>query len=181
MDSVSTLYPRNIKKYKSLTMSSDNEFEQGDAGSNLTYPKAGGSVRKGSYIMLKGFPCQVEDISISKTGKHGHAKARCTGKDIFTDKKYVDVFPTSHNVDCPFVKKQDYEMVDCEADENNNANGTVSYMDEEGEVKEIFIAENEELVGELVQLTEDDKNVMINVIIAMDKEMITGFRETRAD
>lgn len=162
-------------------MSSDNEFEAGDAGSNLTYPKAGGAIRKGAYIMLKGFPCQVEEISISKTGKHGHAKARCTGKDIFTDKKYVDVFPTSHNVDCPFVKKQDYEMVDIETEETDPGSATVSYMDEEGEVTEIFVAENEDLVNDLQAIVDGDKECMINVIMAMGKEMITGFRETRAE
>ncbi len=36
-----------------------------------------------------------------KTGKHGHAKARYAGLDIFTGKRYEDAMPTSHNVQQP--------------------------------------------------------------------------------
>ena len=39
--------------------------------------------------MLKGFPCKVIEYITSKTGKHGHAKAKITGLDIFTGKKYT--------------------------------------------------------------------------------------------
>lgn len=156
---------------------SDNEFEQGDAGSNLTYPMSGGSIRKGKYVMLKGNPCECTEISVSKTGKHGHAKARCVGTDIFTGKKYEDVFPTSHNVDVPFVKKQDFDFMDCEVSETNPANATVSYMDEEGEVQEIFVEGNEELIKGLKEAADDNKEIVIHCIFAMGQEMITGFRE----
>ena len=163
-------------------MEGDNEFQQGDAGSGLTFPKAGGSIRKGDYIMLKHeFPCSVTEISVSKTGKHGHAKARCTGVDIFTGKKYVDVFPTSHNVDVPFVKKLDYEVVDVEIEDNGT--GSVSYMDEEGEVHEIIVEDNVDLLNEINECNEkadkEDKSVSISVIMAMGKEQITAWRETK--
>ena len=46
-------------------------------------------MKKGAHAMLKGFPCKVIEYSTSKTGKHGHAKAKITGLDIFTGKKYT--------------------------------------------------------------------------------------------
>merc|ERR1712032_1288226 len=64
--------------------------------------------------MIKDFPCKITEISISKTGKHGHAKAHVFGNDIFTGKKYEDVFPTSHNVDAPVVNKVEVEVVSIE-------------------------------------------------------------------
>jgi hypothetical protein len=41
------------------------------------------------------------EYSTSKTGKHGHAKAKYAGLDIFTGKRYEDAVPTSHNVEAP--------------------------------------------------------------------------------
>merc|ERR1711937_378474 len=101
-----------ILAHKTFIMASeDHEFETADAGSSLTYPMQAGALRKGGYCMLKGFPCKLIEITTSKTGKHGHAKAAITGIDIFTDKKYEDSVPTSHNVDCPNVTKPEYTVI----------------------------------------------------------------------
>merc|ERR1712139_712445 len=93
-----------------LAIMSDEEFQSGDAG-GLTYPASAGSMRKGSHMLIKGMPCKVAEVTTSKTGKHGHAKASITGIDIFTGKKYEDSVPTSHNIDCPFVKKSEYNLI----------------------------------------------------------------------
>ena len=65
----------------------DETFESTDSGSSHTYPMEGGQIRKGGYIMIKGRPCKVSDVSTSKTGKHGHAKCHFVAIDIFTGKK----------------------------------------------------------------------------------------------
>ena len=44
---------------------------------------------------------QITEITTSKTGKHGHAKANITGLDIFTGNKYQDMSPTSHTMWVP--------------------------------------------------------------------------------
>merc|ERR1712183_1039858 len=78
-------------------MSDDEQFESADTGS-LTFPFAAGSIRKGSYMLIKGNPCKVAEVSTCKTGKHGHAKCNITGIDIFSNKKYEDSIPSSHNL-----------------------------------------------------------------------------------
>ena len=50
--------------------------------------------------------------------------------DIFTDKKYEDSAPTSHNVDCPVVTRKEFNLLDIGAD------GFVSLMFEDGTTKE---------------------------------------------
>ena len=90
-------------------MSSDDnkdaeEFEGTDAGCALTEPIRAGEVKKGMVVMLKGHPCKVIDISVSKPGKHGHAKGKITGTDIFTALKYIDISPMAHNMTKPIVK-----------------------------------------------------------------------------
>lgn len=78
----------------------------------MTYTESAGSLKKGAYVMLKGHPCKITDVSTSKAGKHGHAKASVFGKDIFTNKAYEDSAPTSHNIDIPFVSKKEYTLLD---------------------------------------------------------------------
>ena len=74
----------------------DETFETTDAGSSHTYPMEAGQIRKGGFIMIKGNPCKVSDVSTSKTGKHGHAKCHFVAIDIFTGKKaYWDVLAQS--------------------------------------------------------------------------------------
>ena len=70
---------------------------------------------------MKEFPCKVSDIATSKTGKHGHAKAHIVGYDIFTGKKYEDIFPSSHNVDVPFIKRSEVDLIAIAKD------GTITY------------------------------------------------------
>ena len=69
-------------------MSSENEFEKGDAGSLNTELAEAGRAKPGSLYMIKDFPCKVTAFSTAKPGKHGSAKAMLVGKDIFTDKQY---------------------------------------------------------------------------------------------
>jgi hypothetical protein len=77
----------------------EETFESTDAGSSHTYPMEGGQIRKGGYIMIKGNPCKVSDVSTSKTGKHGHAKCHFVALDIFTSRKMEELVPSSHNLE----------------------------------------------------------------------------------
>ena len=89
----------------------EETFESTDAGSSHTYPREGGQIRQGGYIMIKGNPCKVSDVSTSKTGKHGHAKCHFVAIDIFSGKKMEDLVPSSHTTMIPFVKKEELQCM----------------------------------------------------------------------
>merc|ERR1719310_2427639 len=106
--------------------------------------------------MIKGHPCKVIDYSTSKTGKHGHAKAHIVALDIFTGKKYEDLSPTSHNMDCPFTKRTEYQLLTADAD-----TGEVSLLLESGETKDDLNLPTFITTGEP---TDEDKKVVEDIL-----------------
>ena len=157
-------------------MSDEENFEKGDSGAGLTYPCPCNDIKKGGHIMMKEKPCKVSEISVSKTGKHGHAKANIVGYDIFTNKKYEDIFPSSHNVDVPFIKKTEVELIALGAD------GTVTYTDEKGENRDDLILQSEEeddWVADLKKAEAEGKNILITIMEALGKEKIVSYREIK--
>ena len=152
----------------------DEEIEQADAGTATTYPIRAGEVKKGMIVCLKGKPCKVNEVTTSKTGKHGHAKAKMTGLDIFTGKKYQDISPTSHNMVAPFVKLNKFQIIDVSDD------GYAVLMDDNGEMKEDLkfpdASHPDPELGEKIQASMDEgMDVFVVVTSAMEKEEITNF------
>merc|ERR1711976_231015 len=66
--------------------------------------------------MIKGRPCKIVEMSTSKTGKHGHAKVHLVALDIFNQKKYEDICPSTHNMDVPNVSRKDFQLLDVSDD-----------------------------------------------------------------
>eukprot|EP00188_Purpureofilum_apyrenoidigerum_P004487 Plantae.Rhodophyta-Purpureofilum_apyrenoidigerum.ctg5107.p1 GENE.Plantae.Rhodophyta-Purpureofilum_apyrenoidigerum.ctg5107~~Plantae.Rhodophyta-Purpureofilum_apyrenoidigerum.ctg5107.p1 ORF type:complete len:157 (+),score=40.58 Plantae.Rhodophyta-Purpureofilum_apyrenoidigerum.ctg5107:152-622(+) len=145
----------------------------GDSGSSDTIPVQAGALRKGSHVVIKGFPCKIVEYSTSKTGKHGHAKANITGIDIFTGKKYEDISPTSHNMLQPIVNRKDYQLVDID-DEN-----FVTVMDfgsSEPRSDLRIEPEKEEVHQKLKEEWEEGKDLSVSVLSAMKIEKIIGYK-----
>ena len=89
-------------------------------------PEKAGQIKKGHFAMLNGKPCIIREVSVSKTGKHGHAKCHFTGIDIFTKKKVEGLESSTHGMWKPIVSKQEYTLVDIDND------GYCTLMDDEG-------------------------------------------------
>jgi translation initiation factor 5A len=81
------------------------------------------------FMMIKGKPCKILSISVSKTGKHGHAKCNFLATDIFTGKKLEDMIPSSHGTTVPIVVRTDWEIIDIDEDD------CITLMDEGGNQK----------------------------------------------
>ena len=155
---------------------SDNEFEKQDQNGSHTFPRAAGDCKKGDYIMINGHPAKVMETSTSKTGKHGHAKSKIVAIDIFSGVKVEDVLPSSHNVDCPFVTKTEYELVSIDP------NDYVTFIDDKGNYREDLKLPNEadnDFVTALKTDYEKGMNLVITVVSAIGFEQIIGVRESK--
>jgi translation initiation factor 5A len=65
-----------------------------------------GSLKIGRYLVIEGEPYRVVNIEKSKSGKHGHAKARITAVGVFDGSKKSIVLPTDTKVDAPVIDKR---------------------------------------------------------------------------
>ena len=63
-------------------------------------------LKKGSFIVINGEPCKVVSIEKSKTGKHGHAKARIVAVGVFDNVKRSIVQPTDAKIEVPIIDKR---------------------------------------------------------------------------
>lgn len=148
----------------------DDDFTSGDSGASATYPVQCSALRKNGYVMLKGHPCKIVDMTTSKTGKHGHAKVHLTGLDIFTQKKYEDICPSTHNMDVPNVTRKDYQVIDIEGD------GFLTLMDDGGDTRQDLKAPESELGKDIVKKVEAGESFMVSVMKAVDDEQVVGIK-----
>merc|ERR1712110_970936 len=132
-----------------IVMAEEDDYgvETADAGASLTVSTEAGQIRKGGYIMIKGKACKVRDVSVSKTGKHGHAKCKFAASDIFSGATCEELCPSSHTIDVPVVKKTDW-MIQGLQDETY-----LLLMDDAGEMREDLQLPN------VTFSTDDDANV----------------------
>jgi len=157
------------------------QFESTDAGASHTYPMQAGALRKGGHCMLKGKPCKLVEITTSKTGKHGHAKAHLVGIDIFSGKKCEDLCPTSHNMEVPNVKSEEYQLLDANEDD-----GHLSLLTKGGDVKDdLNLPKNtdgqyEDVAKDCLAMLADEKAVTCTVVSACGMEKLMSVREMQS-
>ena len=151
-------------------MDTDYIIETTDSGSSLTTPQQAGSIRKGDYIMIKGNACKVADVSTSKTGKHGHAKAHFVAIDIFTGKKLEELCPSSHNIDVPIISRLEYTFMDILDD------GYVSLMDESSNIRDDLSLPEDTIGREIERSFNDGNELIVTIISGIGKEKIISYK-----
>jgi len=155
----------------------DAEFEKTDSGAALAVPISISDVKKGTHIVMDGRPCKVMEITTSKTGKHGHAKANIMAIDIFNGKKYNDVCPVSHSKECPTIKRTEYTIMNVDDDEY------VSLIDKAGNMRQDLKLPNEtdddkETTKRIRTGIEAGKTMMCTVLGALNFEKIEEAKES---
>lgn len=153
----------------------EHTFETADAGSSATYPMQCSALRKNGFVVIKGRPCKIIEMSTSKTGKHGHAKVHLVATDIFTGKKLEDLSPSTHNMEVPVVKRTEYQLLDID-------DGFLSLMTMDGDTKDDVRAPEGELGDGIQSAFDEGRDLMITVITAMGEEAAISFKDSaRAD
>jgi len=63
------------------------------------------------YVIIDDEPCKIQNISTSKPGKHGEAKARIEAIGVFDNQKRSIVHPVTHKVHVPMIDKRSAQVI----------------------------------------------------------------------
>merc|ERR1711879_729933 len=158
-----------------LVMADDYDFGGGDAGASAAFPMQCSALRKNGFVMIKGRPCKIVEMSTSKTGKHGHAKVHMVALDIFTNKKYEDICPSTHNMDVLNVSRKDYQLCDIDDD-------YLSLMDDGGDMREDLKVPDGDVGEEIKSALADGREILCTVLSACGEEAVIATKvNTAAD
>ncbi|KAJ4314958.1 translation initiation factor eIF5A [Neodidymelliopsis sp. IMI 364377] len=150
----------------------EHTFESADAGASQTYPMQCSALRKNGFVVIKNRPCKIVEMTTSKTGKHGHAKVHLVAIDIFTSKKLEELCPSTHNMNVPNVRRQEYLLVDVSED------GFLSLMSDDGSTKDDVKLPDGEVGDKINKLfNEDGKDTSVIVLTAMGEESAIDAKE----
>ncbi|KAG7113685.1 Eukaryotic translation initiation factor 5A like protein [Verticillium longisporum] len=148
------------------------EFDTVDAGASTTYPMQCSALRKNGFVVIKGRPCKIIDMSTSKTGKHGHAKVHLVATDIFTGKKLEDLSPSTHNMDVPNVTRREYQLLDISDDD------FLSLMADDGDMKDDVRMPDGEIGDKIKKLfQEEEKDTNVIILTAMGEQCAIEAKE----
>ena len=68
-------------------------------------------------MVIDDEPCKILDLTTSKPGKHGEAKARIVAVGLFDGGKRSVVFPVTHKVQVPIIDKRNAQVVSIQGSE----------------------------------------------------------------
>ncbi|XP_064596550.1 eukaryotic translation initiation factor 5A-1-like [Liolophura sinensis] len=135
-----------------------------------TFPVRCSSLRKNGFVMIKGHPCKIVDMSTSAPGKHGHAKIHLVGFDVFTKKRYEDVHPATHNIDVPEIRKCEMQLVSI------GYEGAMAVMDDNGYLQHHLNLPGGPLGTDIREKYDAGDYVMIVVLKALGQEAVHGYK-----
>jgi len=139
----------------------------------VTYASAN-ELRKGSYVLLRDqFPCKIVEMAKSKPGKHGSAKIKVVGLDIFSGKKYDHIFQSAQQICMPVVKKTDYHLLYLLGD------NFIKIQAADGTSREdLKLLEDDEMTSQIEEAYFEGKSLLVTIISALNKEQVCAFKQS---
>ena len=77
----------------------------------MSRPVEVGSLKTGSYVIVDDVACRIVEVTKSKPGKHGAAKARIVAIGVFDSLKRSFVRPVDAKVDMPMIEKKTGQLI----------------------------------------------------------------------
>jgi len=78
-----------------------------------------GGLKKGDTIIIDEAACKITDVSVSRPGKHGHAKVNLMAVGILDQKKRNIVMPGHDKVEAPIIEKKSAQVLSVSGNKAN--------------------------------------------------------------
>lgn len=131
-------------------------------------------LQKNGYVLIEGRPCRVVDIQKFKIGKHGHAKAKIAGSDLFTGRRFETMLPSSHDIEVPFVERNEYSLINIDGK-------NTQLLDLQGNMREdVEILDDDEIgkkIKNAFENNEKEEEIIVTVISCLGNSKIVDFKK----
>ena len=77
---------------------------------------------------------------------------------LLDNKKYEDICPSTHNMECPIVKRTEYQLLDVDDE------GFVTLMDDAGETRDDLRATDEEVAKQIRDKVDAGEDALVCVL-----------------
>ncbi len=74
------------------------------------------ALKEGRYVLIDEEPCTIVNITTSKPGKHGAAKARIEGIGVFDSQKRTAVQPVTAKLYVPVIERRSGQVLSISGD-----------------------------------------------------------------
>ncbi|MEM5853711.1 MAG: translation initiation factor IF-5A [Candidatus Aenigmatarchaeota archaeon] len=68
-------------------------------------------LKPNGFVLIDDVPCRIERVDVSKSGKHGAAKARVEGIGLFDGKRRSIVKPADDTVEVPILERKKAQVI----------------------------------------------------------------------
>ncbi|CAF0832700.1 unnamed protein product [Didymodactylos carnosus] len=136
------------------------------------YPVDIGDIKVSQFIVLNSRPYKVVEVAHSKPGKHGHAKSRLVGIDLFTGKRIEEVRPCGQVVQAPNVKKTDYLLVNIDKDKYLTLMNEATCQLR----SDLRLKTDHDLGAKIYEKFKNGEQLKVTVLKALDEEAIINYK-----
>jgi translation initiation factor 5A len=130
------------------------------------------TMKLGDYIVLQNKPCKIVHIAVCKTGKHGTAKYHFTGLDIFTQKKYEELFMCHQTILIPTVTRIPMRVLFIEDDGHVHLQNDKTLTVRE----DLSLPDDEDMKNKIQKGFDTNKEVTVIVQQSMNIEAIIDYK-----
>ena len=152
-------------------MDPSSEYSDLKAEGALFYPRSVNTFKSGDIIVFSKKLHKVIECKVYPPPKRGHGRTMILAIDLVSGETLHEFFAFNQEIDCPFVKKEECELIF--ADKNS---GFCTFNTEKGVKDDLKLPEKADWLDSFWNEYGKKKKILVNFVSAAGQEVIEGFQ-----